>query len=281
MYERILHTWEMLDARAVVQIAILAVAIFFLLQFLGRSRGMGVVRAFGLVVVGIFLSAQILVSIFNLTVVGRILDYLLATMLLALLVIFQPELRRGLMWLGKYGVLYAITSSSKRPIVDKLSDAAEVLAGQFVGALIAVEREIPLTVYVETGTRVDAEVSPLLIRAIFQKQSPLHDGAMIVSNGRIVAAGCQLPLSPIEVSSKNLHGMRHRAALGTSEETDAILLVVSEETGRITLASAGKLEVVPRENLSRRLAELLESNSSYVRPTKATIPENQESDRVA
>ena len=242
---------------------------------------MGVVRAFGLVVVGIFLSAQILVSIFNLTVVGRILDYLLATMLLALLVIFQPELRRGLMWLGKYGVLYAITSSSKRPIVDKLSDAAEVLAGQFVGALIAVEREIPLTVYVETGTRVDAEVSPLLIRAIFQKQSPLHDGAMIVSNGRIVAAGCQLPLSHIEVSSKNLHGMRHRAALGTSEETDAILLVVSEETGRITLASAGKLEVVPRENLSRRLAELLESNSSHVRPTKATIPENQESDRVA
>lgn len=281
MYERILHTWEMLDARAIVQIAILAVAIFFLLQFLGRSRGMGVVRAFGLVVVGIFLSAQILVSIFNLTVVGRILDYLLATMLLALLVIFQPELRRGLMWLGKYGVLHAITSSSKRPIVDKLSDAAEVLAGQFVGALIAIEREIPLTVYVETGTRVDAEVSPLLIRAIFQKQSPLHDGAMIVSHGRIVAAGCQLPLSPIEVSSKNLHGMRHRAALGTSEETDAILLVVSEETGRITLAIAGQLEVVPRENLSRRLAELLESNSSHVNATKEKTSKNQESDRVA
>ena len=281
MYERILHTWEMLDARAIVQIAILAVAIFFLLQFLGRSRGMGVVRAFGLVVVGIFLSAQILVSIFNLTVVGRILDYLLATMLLALLVIFQPELRRGLMWLGKYGVLYAITSSSKRPVVDKLSDAAEVLAGQFVGALIAIEREIPLTVYVETGTRVDAEVSPLLIRAIFQKQSPLHDGAMIVSNGRILAAGCQLPLSPVEVSSKDLHGMRHRAALGTSEETDAILLVVSEETGRITLASAGQLEVVPRENLSRRLAELLESNNTHVREIKEKANKNQEADRVA
>ena len=280
MYERILHTWEMLDARAIVQIAILAVAIFFLLQFLGRSRGMGVVRAFGLVVVGIFLSAQILVSIFNLTVVGRILDYLLATMLLALLVIFQPELRRGLMWLGKYGVLYAITSSSKRPVVDKLSDAAEVLAGQFVGALIAIEREIPLTVYVETGTRVDAEVSPLLIRTIFQKQSPLHDGAMIVSNGRILAAGCQLPLSPVEVSSKDLHGMRHRAALGTSEETDAILLVVSEETGRITLASAGQLEVVPRENLSRRLAELLESNTTHVRKIKEKANKNQEADRV-
>jgi diadenylate cyclase len=195
-------------------------------------------------------------------------------MLLALLVIFQPELRRGLMWLGKYGVLYAITSSSKRPVVDKLSDAAEVLAGQFVGALIAIEREIPLTVYVETGTRVDAEVSPLLIRAIFQKQSPLHDGAMIVSNGRIVAAGCQLPLSPVEVSSKNLHGMRHRAALGTSEETDAILLVVSEETGRITLASAGQLEAVPRENLSRRLAELLESNTAHVREIKQNANKN-------
>ncbi len=281
MYERILHTWEMLDASAVVQIAILAAAIFLLLQFLGRSRGMGVVRAFGLVVVGIFLSAQILVSFFNLTVVGRILDYLLATMLLALLVIFQPELRRGLMWLGKYGVLYAITSSGKRPIVDKLSDAATVLSGQFVGALIAIEREVPLTVYIETGTRIDAQISPLLIQAVFQKQSPLHDGAMIISNGRIVAAGCQLPLSPIEVSSKNSHGMRHRAALGTSEETDSILIVVSEETGRISLASAGQLEVVPRESLFRRLAELLESESSGERSNKETKQKIQETDRVA
>lgn len=263
MYERILHTWEVLDTRAIVQIAILAVAIFFLLQFLGRSRGMGVVRAFGLLVVGMFLSAQILVSIFDLTVVGRVLDYLLATMLLALIVIFQPELRRGLMWLGKYGVVKAITSSSEHPIAVKLSDAAEILSGQFVGALVAIERGVPLTVFAETGTLLDAEITPILIRTIFQKQSPLHDGAVIISGGRIVAAGCQLPLSPLEISAKNLSGMRHRAALGTSEETDAILLVVSEETGRISLAFSGQLEAVPRENLSRRLAELLDSNSSY------------------
>lgn len=250
----------MVDARALVQIAILAVSIFFLLQFLGRSRGMGVVRAFGLVIVMLFLAAQILVSFFDLTVLGRILDYLLATMLLALLVIFQPELRRGLMWLGRYGLFRGWSGGRSQEIAEAVAQASINLSSKYVGALIAIEKEVPLQVFSETGTKIDGEISSGIIQAIFQKQSPLHDGAVIIRAGRLMAAGCQLPLASAESSTK-FSGMRHRAALGASEETDAVLLVVSEETGLISILSGGSIEVVSREHLQQRLAEILDLSS--------------------
>jgi DNA integrity scanning protein DisA with diadenylate cyclase activity len=119
-----------------------------------------------------------------------------------------------------------------------------------------------LAQYVETGEMIDSEVSATLLRAIFCKRSPLHDGAVILVGGRVAAAACQLPLGqPPEANGQHL-GMRHRAALCLSEETDAVLLVVSEETGRVSLAVAGRLEPVPRENLSRRLADLLSQRAA-------------------
>src|SRR5206468_4107493 len=131
------------------------------------------------------------------------------------------------------------------------------MSRECVGALIVIERETTLAQFIETGVRLDADVSPGLLRAIFCKRSPLHDGAVILSGGRLAAASCQLPLGqPPENASMHM-GMRHRSALCMSEETDAVLLVVSEETGRVSLAVAGKLEPVPRENLSVRLASLL------------------------
>jgi diadenylate cyclase len=181
---------------------------------------------------------------------------ILATALLGLMIIFQPELRRGLMVLGRYRVLRFFVNTPRHPVADKLADAAEAMSGECVGALIAIERDLALTGYIETGEAIDADVSPVLLRAIFCKRSPLHDGAVILSGGRLAAAGCQLPLGLPPEGAGHL-GMRHRAAVALSEETDAVLLVVSEETGRISLAVAGRLEAVPRENLSRRLVELL------------------------
>src|SRR5262249_10877659 len=126
-----------------------------------------------------------------------------------------------------------------------------------VGALIAIQREVALAPYAETGERIDSVISPALIRSIFHPGCPLHDGALILCNGRITAAACQLPLGqPPEPSTSHM-GMRHRAAIGVSDETDAVLLVVSEETGRVSLAVGGRLEPVARENLSRRLAALV------------------------
>jgi diadenylate cyclase len=248
--------YESLGPRDLVQIAILAVVIFVALRLLSRTRGSGLVRGLGLVVVGMFLVAQVIIGSFDLTALGRVLDYLLTTVLIGLLVIFQPELRRGLLLLGRSPV-WRYFSPHSHPIADKLADAAVALSREKVGALIAIQREMGLAPYVETGERIDGEISPALIRTVFKPGTPLHDGALIVSNGRIAAAGCQLPLGQPPDQPRSPMGMRHRAALCLCEETDAVLLVVSEETGRISVGVAGRLEPVPRENLSRHLAAVL------------------------
>jgi diadenylate cyclase len=263
--ERLAQLYDSVGTRDLVEIAILALTIYLVLRFLGKTRGAGIVRGLGLVVVGLFLVAQVVIASFDLTVLGRVLDYLLTTVLVGLLVIFQPELRRGLMVLGRSRVLRFFANAPQHPVADRLADAAEAMARECVGALIVIEREMSLAAFVETGDPIDAEVSSLLLRAIFSKRSPLHDGAVILCGGRIAAAACQLPLGqPPEGASMHM-GMRHRSALCMSEETDAVLLVVSEETGRISLAVGGRLEALPRENLSRRLAAVLSSREQGAR----------------
>ena len=269
MGDKLAQLYESIGRRDLIEIAILAAAIYGILRFLGRTRGYGMVRGLGLVVVGLFLAAQVVIASFDLTVLGKVLDYLLTTVLVGLLVIFQPQLRRGLMVLGRYRGLRLFVQERHHPIADKLADAAEALSRECVGALIAIQREMALTAYVETGEHLDAEISPDLIRCVFAKNSPLHDGAVILCGGRIAAAGCQLPLGqPPEGNGPHM-GMRHRAAVSMSEETDALLLVVSEETGRVSLAAGGRLEPVPRENLSRRLADLLSSQRNERRHQQA------------
>jgi len=254
--ERLAQLYESVGFRDLVEIVILALAIYAILRFLSKTRGSGMVRGLALVVIGFFLVAQVIIASLDLHELGKILDYLLTTVVLGLLVIFQPELRRGLMVLGRYRMLRYLVADN-HSIADKLADAAEGLSRDCVGGLIAIQRELTLEAYIETGEAIDAEVSAPLLRTLFTPRSPLHDGAVIICNGRIAAGACQLPLSqPPESSGPHL-GMRHRAALGLSEETDAVLLVVSEETGRISLAIGGRLEIVPRENLSRRLSVLL------------------------
>ncbi len=221
--ERLAQLYESLGTHDVVEIAILAVTIYLILRLLGKTRGAGIVRGLGLVAIGLFLVAQVIVASFDLTVLGRVLDYLLTTVLLGLLVIFQPELRRGLMVLGRYPILRYFVHAPQHPIADRLADAAEAMSRENIGALIVIEREMALATYVETGELIDGEVSVNLLRAIFSKRSPLHDGAVILCSGRIAAAACQLPLGqPPETAGMNM-GMRHRSALCMSEETDAVL----------------------------------------------------------
>jgi diadenylate cyclase len=255
--DRLAQIYESMGARDLIEIAILAGAIYVVLRFLRKSRGSGMVRGLGVIVIGLFLVAQAAIAVFDLTVLGKVLDYLHTTVLVGLLVIFQPELRRGLTVLGRYQVMRYLGRQRHDPIADKLADASEAMSRDRIGALIAIQREVPLAPYVETGERLDGEISAPLLRTLFTPNSPLHDGAVILCRGRVTAAACQLPLGQPPDRGQAHVGMRHRAALGLSEETDAVLLVVSEETGRISLAVGGRLEAVPRENLSRRLVELL------------------------
>jgi diadenylate cyclase len=261
LHEHIRRFYEAVGTRDLVEIGILTLVIYAVLRFLGKTRGSGMVRGLGLVIVGLFLAAQVVIAAFDLTELGIVLDYLLTTMVVGLMVIFQPELRRGLLLLGRYRMWRYLVRDS-HPMADMLADAAEALSREGVGALVALQRELALTPYVETGERIDGEISAALVRTIFSPRSPLHDGALIVCGGRVAAAGCQLPLGqPPDGASPHL-GMRHRAALCLSEETDAVLLVVSEETGRISVAVGGRLEPVAREHLSRRLAALLSTAAS-------------------
>jgi diadenylate cyclase len=268
LIHRLTQLYESLGARDLVEIAILAVVLYAVIHFLGKTCGSGssLSRGLGLVIVGLFLLAQVVIASLDLTELARVLDYLLTTVLLGLVVIFQPELRRGLMVLGR-STMWRYFAPHSDPIADRLADAAEALSRDCVGALIAIQREVNLAQYVETGERIDGEISAPLIRTLFSPRSPLHDGAVILCNSRIAAAACQLPLVVRDGRAPEragFHmGMRHRAALCLSEETDAVLLVVSEETGRISVAFGGRLEPVPRENLSRRLAALLAAPTGY------------------
>ncbi|MFO0807953.1 MAG: diadenylate cyclase [Gemmataceae bacterium] len=248
---------DAVDGRDLFEIAILAVVVYALLRLLGRTRGSGMVRGLGLFAVGAFLVAQLVIVSFDLHELRKIFDYLLSTVVLGLIVVFQPELRRGLMVLGRYRG-WRLLGSDPEPVAGQLAEAATALARDHVGALIAVQRELSLEPYIETGEPLDARLSPLLLRTLFVPHGPLHDGAVILRGGRVTAAGCQLPLAHPNSDTPRV-GMRHRAALGLSDETDAVLVVVSEETGRVSLAVGGKLEAVPREQLEQRLGELLKA----------------------
>jgi len=258
-----------MGVRDLVEIAILAIAIYMILRFLRKTRGSGMVRGLGVVIISLFLVAQAAIAVFDLTVLGKILDYMHTTVLVGVLVIFQPELRRGLVVLGRYQIMRYLGRERHHPIADKLAGASEAMSRDHIGALIAIEREVPLAPYIETGERLDGEISASLLRTVFTPNSPLHDGAVILCNGRVAAAACQLPLGQPPPQGQTHVGMRHRAAVGLSEETDAVLLVVSEETGRISVAVGGRLEAIPRENLSRRLVELLSRPVGGKRSSKA------------
>jgi diadenylate cyclase len=267
MLDRLAQLYESLGTRDVVQIAILAVVLFGVLRFVGKTFGAGssIGRGLGLVVVGMFLLIQVVIASLDLTELGTALDYLLTAILVGMLIIFQPELRRGLMVLGRTK-FWQSNKAGRYGLADPLAIAANSLSRDCVGALIAIEREVNLEPFAQTGERIDALVSAPLVRSLFVPKSPLHDGAIILTKGRVVAAGCQLPmraLDQINESSTRLNmGMRHRAALCLSEETDAIVLVVSEESGRVSIAVGGRFEPVPRENLALRLAALLSAPSN-------------------
>jgi diadenylate cyclase len=191
---------------------------------------------------------QGLLIIMLLVVVSRFLDLYLLTWILtgltalwiiAFIIVFQPELRRALVELGQ-NRLFRIIFKEHAQLFREIKEASEIMSKKKTGALIVMEREINLKSFIETGTKLDAETTSELIISLFNPKSPLHDGAVIIREGRIAAAGCVLPLSQKEDIDKK-YGMRHRAAIGISEETDAITIIVSEERKSISLAIGGKI----------------------------------------
>jgi diadenylate cyclase len=263
---RFIQLYDSLGPRDLLQIVILAFVVFGVLRVLGKSgAGSSIGRGLSVVFVALFLLVQVIVASLDLTELGALLDYVMITAILAIVIVFQPEIRRGLVKLGRSRFWQSWTPTG-HAIADPLADAAEALSRDGIGALIVIQRESNLAPFIETGEKINGLLSASLVRTVFTPKSPLHDGALMLVQGRIVAAGCQLPMRPLAErfspqAGRPSFGMRHRAALTMSEETDAIVLVISEETGRISIAYAGRFEPVPRENLARRLVDLLHAPS--------------------
>src|SRR5215467_5992300 len=194
---------------------------------------------------------------------------------LALIVLFQPELRRALAQLGQSQLFQGVRLVAREKqshLLDDVVKAADALAAKRIGALLVLERRMGLRNYADFGVPLDAVVSADLLVSIFLPYSPLHDGAVFLRGDRIVAAGCFLPLSRNTQLGREM-GTRHRAALGLSEETDAVVLAVSEETGRISLAVGGHMEtLLDRDSLRRRLGDLFSRDEAPVERLHWWVP---------
>src|SRR5229473_3670442 len=243
---------------SVIDILLVALIIY---EFLALIRG---TRA-ALILVGI--SVIVLTSYFSRLVDLVALNWLISRILpytvFALIIIFAPEIREGLARLGKRLTL-ARPGAGDADAYDDIVMAANLFSQNQTGALMVIEREIGLRTYIESGVRLDAQLSYDLLATVFRPSAPLHDGAVIIQQDRIAAAACFLPLSMNPVLSTQL-GTRHRAGIGITEETDAIAVIVSEETGGISLAVAGTIERdLTVDKLRERMSRLLHR---YVPPT--------------
>ena len=236
-----------------IEIGILGVCIYYVWKYFHGTRGAKVLT--GLIV--FMVSLTLLSEWLHLEVIGWLLGRFSVFFAIGLVVIFQPELRRALADLGSRP-LFFFPSKGDAELVERLSECIYELARRQTGALVAIERDIGIRNYAETGIDIDCAFSAELVRTIFFPKTPLHDGAMILrEDGRIVAAGCIFPVSQRESLDRSF-GLRHRAGLGICEETDAVAIVVSEETGSVSLCVGDKIErgVAPAE-FRRRLARLL------------------------
>ncbi len=221
----------------VLEIVIVAALFYRILILLQRTRAMQILLGVGLLGGGYFLA-----RILELNLIRTLLETLFQYGAIAALVIFQPELRSALARLGQNRVLRIFTKLEGSAVVDEIVEAVEELVRTKTGAIIAIEGDVGLDEYARTGSRVQARVSSEMLTTIFTPNSPLHDGAVIISGDSIRAAGAILPLAQTPLQDKTL-GTRHRAAVGLSEESDALVIVVSEETARISVASGGRLRV--------------------------------------
>jgi diadenylate cyclase len=220
----------------IIEILIVAIVIYRLLLFLAGTRALQILVGITALFVIYFVALVLKLNMIS-TLLGVVFTY----GAFAAIVVFQPELRHALARLGRSRLVSFFASSSKRAVADEIGEAVTRLSRNGTGAIIVVERDVSLDQYIETGTVMLATISADLLTTIFTPYSPLHDGAVIIRGDQIVGAGSVLPLTQFPVTDKSL-GTRHRAALGLSEETDAMVVVVSEETSKISIAERGMLK---------------------------------------
>ncbi len=231
-----------------LEIALVAYALYRVLRLFHGTRTLQIVTG-----LGILLAIHAAAWILHLELISFLLGYVFQYGAIALLVVFAPELRSALAHLGQARLARVFRQMEDREVTEEIVDAVERLSRSGIGAIIAIEREVPLDQWAESGSPMEAKVSADLVLTIFTPYSPLHDGAVLVRGDLIIAAGCILPLSQKPLADRAL-GTRHRAALGLSDESDALVVVVSEERSTVSVAERGRLW---RELSAADLRELL------------------------
>ncbi|MET0153597.1 MAG: diadenylate cyclase CdaA [Candidatus Binatia bacterium] len=219
----------------VVDISIIAFISYQMINLVRGTRTAQMLIGF-LIVLATYLASQY----FELHTLNWLLSNFLASIILVIVIIFQPDIRRALTQVGAGRSFSAAERVAQGQVLEEIVRSAVLLAAKRIGALIVFERDVNLSEYIEVGTRIEAKVTRELLQSIFLPTSPIHDGAVIIQQGRVTAAGCFLPLTVNPNVSKTL-GTRHRAAIGLTEETDAAVVVVSEEEGKVSLVREGRI----------------------------------------
>ncbi len=255
-----------------VQILLLSMAIYVVLRFIRNTRGVGILR-------GLFtflIAASVIIGVVGqlvpggLDVVGYIVSVVAPYFAIIVVILFQEEIRQGVSRFGHSSILRFSNNTAESPTeIAKVATSAKRLANQRIGALIAFERSVSLKPFSEGAVALDLPITSILLETIFFHGGPMHDGGLVVRGKRITAASCVFPLSTNPDIEHGL-GTRHRAAIGLSERTDAVVLVVSEETGRISIAAKGILHRdIPQDQLERRMSELLQAPAPEPREEEA------------
>jgi diadenylate cyclase len=249
----LLNYWILRDyLLPLLDILLLAYLIYRIYRILEQTRAVQLVK--GALVMGLIYLVAFLLS---LNTLRWVLNLLVPGLVIGMAIIFQPELRRIFTRIGQ-GAWFRLRPRVRTQHLEAVLNAADLLAARRCGCLIVFTRNIGLNTIIETGTRLNADLSSSLLLTLFSHDTPLHDGAVVISEDRVVAAGCLLPLSD-RPDVRLSYGTRHRAALGLAEETDAVVLVVSEETGAVSLAHDSNLHYdLSSNDLTRRLKRLLE-----------------------
>jgi diadenylate cyclase len=234
--------FQRFDLTSAIDVALVTLVVFFLLRLVRGTQAVVLLR--GIVV--LVITIALLTSLLNLPAFTWLLENSLPAILIAIPVIFAPEIRRVLDRLGRTSTVFAFSTTPDHieQLIETICATAQRLSDRRYGALIVIEREVPLAEFRDTGVRLDADLTPELLLQIFHINTPLHDGAAIIVDGRIAAAAAVLPLSSSGLLSRSPErqmGLRHRAALGISEISDAVSVVVSEETGGISVTHNGRI----------------------------------------
>ena len=252
---------------AVLDIVVVAAIIYQLLVFIKGTRAVQMALGLALIVVFFYFARWI-----ALETVSWMLTNVLPYFVFAIIVIFQHEIRRALARFGQAPMVAGFSTINRNEFYDEIVLAVTTLATKQTGALIVIERDIGLKTYIESGIALDAALSYDLLVTIFNPSVPLHDGAVIIQNGRIAAGACFLPLTVKPRLSKEL-GTRHRAAIGVTEETDAVAIIVSEETGAISFAHDGDMErYLDPDTLRQRLRDAFERKAIVAAPRPVIEP---------